>query len=196
MKIIALTANFATDSPTPGQYYMMADSSLLKDSKPFYVPDFASDFRAYPSLVVRTSRLGKTIGARFGRRYYDAVAAGVALRAEDEYAALRRAGLPTAPAVAFDGSAVIGRFVTLQPGQAASDFSFSLCSDKGASVRWDACKLCFSAEEVIAEISRRFTIKMGDLVYIGLTPEGIPLCPGMRLSVQSENLPLFEFNIK
>lgn len=196
MKIIAYTGNYGAEGNTAPAYYLMADSSLLKDGKPFYVPDFAADFRAFPSLVIRTSRLGKTIAPRFASRYYDAVTAGVAIRAVDEQAALCAAGLPDARAVDFDGSAIIGSFLPLDCSRSVDSCRFDLCVDGRPALSWDAAQMHLSADRVVAEISRRFTIKMGDIIYLALTPEGIPLHPGHSLSASLGADTVLQFNIK
>ena len=51
-----------------GDRYEIPDSSLLRSGQPFFIPDFAGEFRAMPSAVVRIGRLGKGIAPRFAVR--------------------------------------------------------------------------------------------------------------------------------
>ena len=53
--------------------FTKADSSLLKDKKPFFIPDDLGQIDYETELVVRICRLGKSIPQRFAHRYYDAV---------------------------------------------------------------------------------------------------------------------------
>ena len=57
--------------------YTLTDTALTKDGKPFFIPDFASPCTFQMSLVLRISRLGRSISPRFAHRYYDALTVGV-----------------------------------------------------------------------------------------------------------------------
>ena len=52
--------------------FTQADSSLLKDGKPFFVPDHLGRIDYETEVVVRICRLGKSIPEQFAHRYYDA----------------------------------------------------------------------------------------------------------------------------
>ena len=41
--------------------FMKSDSSLLKDGKPFFIPDFSSEIHYETEIVVKIDRLGKTL---------------------------------------------------------------------------------------------------------------------------------------
>ena len=60
MKVIGFTGNYGMEANSP-QCYLMTDSAILYTGRPFFLPDFARSFVATPSIVVRTSRLGKCI---------------------------------------------------------------------------------------------------------------------------------------
>ena len=73
--------------------FTKADSALLKDRKPFFVPDFMGRIDYEAELVVRICRLGKSIPQRFAHRYYDAVTLGVDFTARDMQRRLREKGI-------------------------------------------------------------------------------------------------------
>ena len=85
MKIIAVGMNYArhnkelghTQINTEPVIFMKPDSAILKDSKPFFIPDFSNEIHYETELVVRINRLGKNIAPRFANRYYDAVTVGI-----------------------------------------------------------------------------------------------------------------------
>ena len=56
MKVIGIKGNYKNDSQEKPSVYLMADSSLLKDGKPLFLPEFAEEFIARPALVVRINR--------------------------------------------------------------------------------------------------------------------------------------------
>ena len=51
--------------------FMKSDSSLLKDGKPFFIPDFSSEIHYETEIVVKIDPLGKNIAERFAQRYYN-----------------------------------------------------------------------------------------------------------------------------
>lgn len=117
MKIFAIGMNYAQHNkeldgtlykPETPVVFTKADSALLKDSKPFFVPDFMGRIDYETELVVRISRLGKCISQRFAHRYYDAVTVGIDFTARDLQRKLRAEGLPWELCKGFDGSAALG----------------------------------------------------------------------------------------
>ena len=46
MKVIGIKGNYKNDSQEKPSVYLMADSSLLKDGKPLFLPEFAEEFIA------------------------------------------------------------------------------------------------------------------------------------------------------
>ena len=91
--------------------FTKADSALLKDHKPFFIPDWSEQVDYETELVVRICRLGKSIPERFAHRYYDAVTVGIDFTARDLQREARAKGLPWEICKGFDGSAVIGEWV-------------------------------------------------------------------------------------
>ena len=94
--------------------FMKSDSSLLKDGKPFFIPDFSSEIHCETEIVVKIDRLGKNIAERFAHRYYNEVTVGIDFTARDLQNKLRAQGLPWEISKAFDNSAVLGTFVPLE----------------------------------------------------------------------------------
>ena len=92
MKIFAVGMNYAQHNkelegalyiPEEPVIFTKADSSLLKDGKPFFVPDHLGRVDYETEMVVRICRLGKSIPERFAHRYYDAVTVGIDFTARD-----------------------------------------------------------------------------------------------------------------
>lgn len=91
MKIIAVGMNYAQHNKELGHtqvnmepvIFMKPDSAILKDGKPFFIPDFSNEIHYETELVVRINRLGKNIASRFADRYYDAVTVGIDFTARD-----------------------------------------------------------------------------------------------------------------
>ena len=122
MKIIAVGMNYAAHNKelhhslelSEPTIFMKSDSSLLKEGKPFFIPDFSSEVHYETEIVVRIDRLGKNIAERFAHRYYNEVTVGIDFTARDLQNKLRAQGLPWEISKAFDNSAVIGTFIPLE----------------------------------------------------------------------------------
>lgn len=161
--------------------FTKADSALLKSGKPFFVPDFMGRIDYETEIVVRICRLGKSIPERFAYRYYDAVTVGIDFTARELQHRLRTGGCPWELCKGFDGSAAIGEWVSVEKFRDIQSLHFRL-DVNGATVQ-EGCTsdMLYKVDELVAYISRFFTLKTGDLLYTG-TPSGIgPVSIGDRL---------------
>ena len=91
MKIFAIGLNYDShnkemkrtfESKEP-VLFMKPDTALLKDGKPFMLPDFSNEIHYETELVVKINRLGKNIAERFAHRYYDEITVGIDFTARD-----------------------------------------------------------------------------------------------------------------
>ncbi len=137
MKIIAVGMNYAqhnkelghTQVNTEPVIFMKPDSAILKDGKPFFIPDFSNEIHYETELVVRINRLGKNIAPRFANRYYDAVTVGIDFTARDLQRKFREQGNPWELCKGFDSSAAIGTFVPVEHYKDIQNLNFNLLID-------------------------------------------------------------------
>jgi 2-keto-4-pentenoate hydratase/2-oxohepta-3-ene-1,7-dioic acid hydratase in catechol pathway len=177
--------------------FMKADSSLLKDGKPFFIPGFSSEVQYETEIVVKIGRLGKNIAPRFAYRYYSEVTVGIDLTARDLQRSLRAGAFPWEICKAFDDSAVTGKFIPLDELEnGINNLSFHLEINNITVQEGNTRDQIFKTDEIIAYASRFFTLKMGDLIYTG-TPAGIgSLHPGDHLQGYIGKEKLLDFYIK
>lgn len=176
--------------------FTKADSSLLKDGKPFFVPDDMGRIDYETEIVVRICRLGKAIPARFAHRYYDAVTVGIDFTARDLQKQLREKGLPWEMSKGFDGAAAIGEWVSVDKFRDIQTLPFHL--DINGKTVQEGCTsdMLFKIDEIIEYISKYFTLKTGDILYTG-TPVGVgPVNIDDHLEGYIESRKVLEFNIK
>ena len=180
MKIIAVGMNYAAHNKelhhslelSEPTIFMKSDSSLLKDGKPFFIPDFSSEVHYETEIVVRIDRLGKNIAERFAHRYYNEGTVGIDFTARDLQNKLRAQGLPWEISKAFDNSAVIGTFIPLEQAGDVNRLPFHLDINGSKVQEGNTSNMLFSVDKIIAYVSRFFTLKIGDLIYTG-TPAGV-----------------------
>ncbi len=169
MKVIGIKNNYNISSePEPPvlaknpTVFLMSDSALLKDGKPFFLPDFAESFKCSPSIVFRVNRLGKNIAKKFAGRYYDAVTIGIAVKAcgmKEQFADDDAGSL----ADAFDGAAILGDFVPIAEIGNSADFDFMV--DGVSVMKGSSSQLMTDIDTLIEYISRYFTLKIGDIIF-------------------------------
>ena len=138
--------------------FMKSDSSLLKDGKPFFIPDFSSEVHYETEIVVRIDRLGKNIAERFAHRYYNEVTVGIDFTARDLQNKLRAQGLPWEISKAFDNSAVIGTFIPLEQAGDVNRLPFHLDINGSKVQEGNTSNMLFSVDKIIAYVSRFFTL--------------------------------------
>lgn len=176
--------------------FTKADSSLLKDGKPFFVPDDMGSIDYETEIVVRICRLGKAIPARFAHRYYDAVTVGIDFTARELQAELRKKGLPWEMCKGFDGAAAIGEWVSVEKFRDVQALQFHLDINGKTVQEGRTSDMLFKIDEIIEYISKYFTLKTGDIIYTG-TPVGVgPVNIDDHLTGYIEDRKVLEFNIK
>ena len=205
MKIFAVGMNYALHNkeldgtlykPETPVIFTKADSALLKDHKPFFIPDWCEQVDYETEIVVRSCRLGKGIPDRFAHRYYDAVTVGIDFTARDWQRKFRSQGLPWELCKGFDGSAAIGEWVPKERFRDIQALPFHL--DINGKTVQEGCTadMLFRIDELIAYISQFFTLKTGDILYTG-TPVGVgPVHIDDHLEGFIEDLKVMEFNCK
>ena len=203
MKIICVGWNYSDhnlemkhETVSEPVIFMKPDSALLRENKPFFIPDFSKQVEYEVELVVRINRLGKNISEKFASRYYEEVALGVDFTARDLQQRQRALGAPWEIAKAFDNSAVISDFIPLSTLANAEGISFSLSKNGVEVQRGNTRDMLFSVNQIIAYVSQFFTLKIGDLIYTG-TPAGVgPVVIGDYLEGFIEGNKMLNFSVK
>ncbi len=205
MKIFAIGMNYIQHNkeldgtlykPEEPVIFTKADSSLLKDGKPFFLPEEMGRVDYETELVVRICKLGKSIPQRFAHRYYDAVTVGIDFTARELQQRLRAEGKPWDLCKGFDGAAVIGQWVDIAKFRDIQAIHFHLDINGHTVQQGCSSDMLFKVDEIIAYISRYFTLKTGDLLYTG-TPVGVgPVHINDHLTGWIDDRKVLEFNVK
>ncbi len=181
MKIIAVGWNYQSHNAEMAQQelpqapvvFTMPETSLLKEGKPFFLPQFSNCIEYETELVFHISRLGKNIAPKFAYRYYDSVTVGIDFTARDIQAEARRTGNPWDISKGFDYSAPIGRFVPLpEMPPKADNIEFSMRLNGVPAQQGNSRDMIFSIDRIIAYVSQFYTLKIGDIIFTG-TPAGV-----------------------
>ena len=203
MKLICIGRNYAkhikelkNEKPTEPVIFLKPDSAILPNKHPFYIPSFSNEIHYEVELLVKINRLGKHIAPNFAHKYYDEIGLGIDFTARDLQAKLKENGLPWEKSKAFDGSAVVSKFVSKSTFQDLNAIPFSLTKNKKIVQRGNTKNMLWKIDEIIAYISTFMTLKIGDIIFTG-TPAGVGrVAPDDVLIGKIENLTFFEIKIK
>jgi 2-keto-4-pentenoate hydratase/2-oxohepta-3-ene-1,7-dioic acid hydratase in catechol pathway len=88
---------------------------------------------------------------------------------------LKKKGLPWEKAKAWDNSAVVGKWVDIQPDLKKGDMRFRLDKNKETVQQGHTADMIFSFDQIVSNISNYFSLNIGDMVFTG-TPAGVGEC--------------------
>ena len=200
MKIICIGRNYAEHAKELNNavsaspvVFLKPKSSLLQGTT-FYYPEFTKDLHYECEVVVKICKNGKHIKEKFAKNYYQQITVGIDFTARDLQQQQKEKGLPWEIAKAFDGSAVVGKFIDIPVDVQAINFSLhknNLLVQEGHTK-----DMLFTIDHIIAYVSQFFSLHTGDLIFTG-TPAGVgPVAIGDQLKGAIEQEPLFEMQIK
>ena len=203
MKIFAIGQNYTEHNkelnskhPDEPVVFMKPDTALLKNNKPFYIPDFTDELHYETELLIKINRLGKNIDSKFAHRYYSEIGLGVDFTARDLQRKLKAEGKPWEICKSFDNSAVIGDFLPVENIENIQDIYFHLDLNGKTVQNGHSAQMIFPINELIAYVSRFFTLKIGDILFTG-TPAGVgKVSVGDHLEGFIFENKMFDFRIK
>jgi 2-keto-4-pentenoate hydratase/2-oxohepta-3-ene-1,7-dioic acid hydratase in catechol pathway len=179
MKIICVGRNYAAHAqelkneiPAEPVLFLKPETALIQKRMPFFYPDFSKDVHYEVELVIRINRLGKHIEEQFAHKYYNEITVGIDFTARDVQKVCKEKGLPWEKAKAFDGAAAVGKFMALNEVENRQHINFSLKLNGEVKQQSNSSLMLHSIDQLIAYISRYFTLKIGDLIFTG-TPKGV-----------------------
>lgn len=179
MKLICIGRNYTehikeleNEKPTDPVVFLKPDTAILLKKMPFFIPDFSDEVHHEVEVLVKIKKVGKFIDQKFAHKYYDEIGLGIDFTARDLQAKLKAKGLPWEKAKAFDGAAVIGKWLPKTQFDTVDNINFGL-KRNGETVQSGNTELMlWKIDELIAYVSKFFTLKIGDIIFTG-TPAGV-----------------------
>jgi len=179
MKIICVGRNYAdhleelqNQKPKYPVLFLKPDTALLQKNQPFFIPHFSSDIHYEVEVLVRINRIGKHIQEKFAPKYYEEIGLGIDFTARTLQKELKEKGLPWEKAKAFDGSCLVGDWVSKTEFGDLNKLPF-LLEKNGIVVQQGATQnMLWKIDELISYVSQFFTLKIGDILFTG-TPAGV-----------------------
>lgn len=179
MKIICIGRNYTehieelqNEKPTDPVVFLKPDTSILLKKQPFFIPDFSNDVHHEVEILVKINKIGKHIDKKFAHKYYDEIGLGIDFTARDVQTALKTKGLPWEKAKAFDGAAVVGKWLPKSDVADVNNINFSLKKNDSIVQQGNTAYMLWRIDEIIEYVSKYFTLKIGDIIFTG-TPAGV-----------------------
>jgi acylpyruvate hydrolase len=203
MKIICVGRNYvdhikelANEKPTDPVIFIKPDTALLDSTQAFYYPSFSNDVHYELELVFRIGKVGKNIESKFSHKYIDAIGLGIDFTARDVQSKLKEKGLPWEKAKAFNGSAFVSALRDIKADDFTQSIDFELFKNDVSVQKGNSDLMIWNIADLIADISKYFTLKTGDYIFTG-TPAGVgPVVIGDQLTGYLQGSKLFELTIK
>lgn len=203
MKLICIGRNYTAhieelenERPKDPVVFIKADSAVLPKEQDFYLPQFSNNVHHEVELLVKITKVGKHIAKEFAHKYYDEVSLGIDFTARDVQDELKSKGLPWEKAKSFDGSAVIGKWVSKSNYNDLNQLSFSLKKNNEVVQSASSELMLWKIDELISYVSQFFTLKKGDIIFSG-TPSGVgKVEAGDVLEGFIENESFFKVSVK
>ena len=203
MKLICIGRNYTdhikeleNEKPTDPVVFLKPDTSILLKKQPFFIPDFSDDVHYEVEILVKIKKVGKHIDKKFAHKYYDDIGLGIDFTARDLQSQLKAKGLPWEKAKAFDGAAVIGKWLPKTQFKDINNIDFSLKKNEDIVQQGNTELMLWKIDELIEYVSKYFTLKIGDIIFTG-TPAGVgKVFANDTLKGYIENEELFSIKIK
>ena len=145
---------------------------VLLKKQPFFIPEFSNEVHHEVEILVKINRIGKHIDRKFAHKYYDEIGLGIDFTARDLQSKLKEKGLPWEKAKAFDGAAVVGKFLSKNDFKNIDDINFRLEKNDKVQQKGNTSLMLWKIDTLIEYISKYFTLKIGDIIFTG-TPAGV-----------------------
>ncbi|AEW87219.1 FAA hydrolase family protein [Flavobacterium columnare NBRC 100251 = ATCC 23463] len=203
MKIICIGRNYTdhitelnNERPAEPVIFMKPDTAILPKQFPFVLPEFSNDVHHEVEVLIKINKVGKYIDPKFAHKYYDEIGLGIDFTARDLQTKLKEKGLPWETAKAFDGSAVIGDFLSKKDFSSLENLKFELRNNSQVVQKGNTNQMLWRIDEIIAYVSQYFTLKTGDVIFTG-TPAGVAkVNPNDILEGYLEDKQLFKIQVK
>ncbi len=177
MKIICVGRNYAehakelnNEIPKEPMFFIKPDTALLRTTL-FVIPNFSKEIHFETEVVLKICKVGKMIQPEFAHRYYEEVGLGIDFTARDIQTELKEQRYPWEKAKAFDNSAYVSKFFS-KHDLPMDNLDFGLKKNEEWMQQGNTQDMLYKYDTLIAEASKYFMLKKGDLIFTG-TPKGV-----------------------
>lgn len=180
----------AVSRANPVFFMKPADAIVTESEVPY--PSVTRELHHEVEMVVALARGGRDIGAGRALDCVFGYGVGLDLTRRDLQAAMKARGLPWDVAKGFDASAPVSALRAASGIGHPAHARLSLTVNNETRQDTDIADMLFPVAEIIAELSKLFELKPGDMIFTG-TPAGVgPLLRGDRFRAELQGIATLE----
>ncbi len=179
----------------PPVFFSKPANAIVTDNQPVDYPSATDDLHYEAELVVALGSGGLNIDASSALDCVFGYAIGIDFTRRDLQAAAKQGGKPWDAAKGFDQSAPLSA-INPANGQHPTGGRIWLSVNGETKQDADLTDMIWSAPEIIAQLSRLYTLKAGDLIFTG-TPAGVSaVVAGDRIEAGIEGVGEIAFSLQ
>jgi len=178
-KIICLGRNYldhirelGNQVPDRAVIFCKPASSIIPDGGTIEIPDYSNDCHHELELALLIGKSGKCISVQDALDYVVGYGVALDLTLRDVQAEQRERGLPWEIAKGFDTSCPLSDFVAADQVDNPNNIRLTLTVNGEIRQEGTTAQMMRSVEQIIAEISKFYTLEEGDIILTG-TPAGV-----------------------
>ena len=176
-------------------FFMKPADAIVPDGGDVPFPSMTQDLHHEVEMVVALARGGRDIAATCALDCVFGYGVGLDLTRRDLQAAMKARGLPWDVAKGFDASAPVSALRAASGIGHPAHARLSLTVNNETRQDTDIADMLFPVAEIIAELSKLFELKPGDMIFTG-TPAGVgPLLRGDRFRAELQGIATLEGRI-
>ncbi|WP_127088163.1 fumarylacetoacetate hydrolase family protein [Aquabacter cavernae] len=176
------------DERDPPFFFQKPTDSLVQNGAIIPYPPYTDDYQHEIELVVAIGRAGRDVPVEAAEELVFGYAVGLEMTRRDRQKEARERSWPWEMGKSFDQSAPCGPIHPVAEVGHPRRGAITLAVNGTERQRGDLAALIWNVPEIIANLSRQYELKPGDLIFTG-TPAGVgPLVPGDRLDGRIEGL--------
>jgi len=202
-KIVCVGRNYVAHAKELGNevppfplIFLKPASVMIKSGGTLFHPPYSENLHYEAELVLLITKTIKNADISESEAAIGGYAVGLDMTLRDIQDELKAKGHPWTLAKVFDGSAVVGDFLSTETF--VPSFEERIVLKLNSEIRQDSRlkNMIFKPVEIVRYISSKMTLEAGDLIFTG-TPAGVgKAIPGDVIEAYVDNLPKIEVRIE
>ena len=202
-KIICVGQNYrkhiveldSVKSKTP-LLFMKPSTAILPEGRAINLPRFSQEVHHEVELALLIGKNAKNISSKKWKNYVNGVGVALDLTLRDLQKEAKRYGYPWTISKGFDGSCPLSTFIPIESVKDVQDLKIQLYINNNLRQEGSTKDMIWPVGELLAFITKIFTLEYGDIVLTG-TPDGVgKLNSGDRVNASISEIGSMQFVVK
>lgn len=152
--------------------FLKPSTSILQEGEKIILPSYSNEIHHEVEMALLIGKEAKNINKINWKTYVSGVSVALDLTLRDLQSDAKKRGHPWSVCKGFDGACPIGKFVPLSDVGDIGDLEIELYKNDELKQKGNTSQMIFPPKELLAYISRIFTLEEGDIILTG-TPAGV-----------------------